>query len=121
MFTVQGVVRKGKNRGKDLGFPTANIALDIEIPEGIYLSKVQIDNKEYFALTFVGKAETFDETTYQAENYILDFERSIYGQTITVFLIKKIRDSKKFGSVDKLVEQMRKDEKIAREYFKRKK
>ncbi len=121
MFTIQGIVRKGKSRGKDLGFPTANIGLNQEIPEGIYLSKVQIDNKEYFALTFVGKAETFDETTFQAESYILDFNKSIYGQTISIWLIKKIRDSKKFGSVDKLIEQMRKDEKVAREYFKKEK
>lgn len=118
MYTIQGVVRKGKSRGKELGFPTANIALTTKIPEGVYLSKVQIDKKEHPALTFIGKAETFGETTYQAENYILDFYISIYNQWITVHLLKKIRDSKKFDSAEELVKQMKGDEKVAREYFK---
>ena len=117
MYTVQGNIRRGKQRGKDLGFPTANIPLAQNIPEGVYLSKVTIDNKDYPALTFIGKAETFGESEYQAESYILDFDQIIYDQQISVKLFKKIRDSKKFDSQEELIEQMKEDEKEARKYF----
>lgn len=118
MHVIQGTVRRGKGRGKDLGFPTANIALDTEIPEGIYLSKVQISTKEYPALTFIGVAKTFSENTYQAESYILDFNQSLYNKQITVYLLKKIRENQKFDSPEELITQMKEDELKAREYFK---
>lgn len=118
MYTIRGKVRKGKTRGKDLGFPTANIALRKVIPEGVYLSKTKISSKKYPSLTFIGKAKTFGEKIYQAETYILDFYISIYNQLITVVLIKKIRDNKKFGSSEELIKQMKEDEKVARDYFK---
>ena len=113
-----GKVKRGKSRGKDLGFPTANIALHRIISDGLYLSKTKIKNMWYPALTFIGKAKTFHETTYQSETYILDFNKNFYGEWVTIKLIQKMRENKKFNSKEDLVKQMREDEKEAKKYFK---
>lgn len=106
---IKGVVRKGKGRGKELGFPTANILLNRTVSEGVYASIITIDNHLYKAASFVGRAETFGENELQLESYILDFNRDIYGTEITVKLIEKLRESKKFPSVQSLITAIRKD------------
>ena len=103
-----GKVKKGFGKGKILGFPTANLTLAASIPPGIYLSKTKIAGQNYCSLTFIGK---------QAENYVLDFKGDLYNQWISVELIKKIRSSKKFKSDEALVQQMKKDELVARKFF----
>lgn len=100
---ITGVVKKGKGRGRELGFPTANILLNRTVSEGVYASIITIDNHPYKAASFVGRAETFGENELQLESYILDFNRDIYGTEITVKLIKKLRQSKKFPSVKSLI------------------
>lgn len=118
IYQFWGKVRKHNQRGEKLGFPTANINLNKDIPEGIYLSLLKLGNKTYPSLTFIGMAKTFAETRFHAETYILDFNQNIYGKWITVELIKKIRDNKKFSSADELIKQMKKDEQMTRKYFK---
>lgn len=108
-YFFKGKVKKGKNRGKLLGFPTANIVLNKKIPEGIYASEVLINGKVYRSATFIGEAKTFGEKDYQGESYILDFNVNIYGKLIEVRLYKKIRDNKKFPSKEALIKQMKKD------------
>lgn len=118
MITLRGKVKKGESRGKDLGFPTANIDVNKTLEEGIYISSVKLKNKTYGALTFIGKAITFNETKLQAETYILDFNQDIYNNWISITLILKIRENKKFDNINELIKEMRNDEKIARKYFK---
>lgn len=113
-----GKVRTHNKRGKSLGFPTANINLTKKIPEGIYISKTKIQNRQYPSLTFIGKAKTFNEEKFHAETYILDFNQNIYGKWISVELLKKIRGNIKFNSADELIARMKKDEDEARKYFK---
>ncbi len=147
LFTIKGKVITGAKRGKLLGFPTANIKLNQNIPEGIYISTVEIchsvldpessqeilkpirqahgpeyiegqvqkDNQK--AVTFIGASKTFNETEIKAETYILEFDQNIYGQTIEVNLLKKIRDNKKFSLEKELIDQMNKDIKEAKKYF----
>lgn len=117
MRVLWGKVRRGKNRGKKLSFPTANIALHQKIPEGVYIAKTKVHSRWYQSLAFIGAAKTFNEKTYHAETYILNFNESLYGQWITIKLLKKIRGNKKFASVNNLVKQMQEDEKEARKYF----
>ncbi|MDP3948234.1 MAG: riboflavin kinase [bacterium] len=117
MYQFWGKVRKNKQRGKSLGFPTANINLAKNIPEGIYISQAKIETFIYPALTFIGTAKTFNEKKFQAETYILNFDQSIYGKWISVKLLKKIRGNKKFNSAKDLIAQMKKDEQEARNYF----
>lgn len=103
LHIITGVVKKGKGRGKSLGFPTANILLNRMVSEGVYASIVTIDNHTYKAASFIGRAETFGENQLQLESYILDFNRNIYDKEITVKLLKKLRESKKFPSVQSLI------------------
>ena len=117
MITLRGKVKKGESRGKDLGFPTANIDVSKNLDEGIYISSVKVKNKSHGALTFIGKAITFNETNLQAETYVLDFNQDIYDNWISVTLILKIRENKKFDKIEELIKEMKNDERIAREYF----
>lgn len=117
MCMLRGKVRKHNQRGRKLGFPTANINLRKNIPEGIYISQTKIKDKKYPSLTFIGSAKTFNEKSFHAETYILDFNHNIYDRWISVELVKKIRDNKKFDFPNELIEQMKKDEQIARGYF----
>lgn len=114
---LTGVVIEGKKRGRALGFPTANIALKSSLEEGIYISQTNVGGKTYNSVTFVGKAETFDETESFAETYILDFDQDIYNQEIEIELLKKIRENMKFDSEQKLIEQIEKDVKEAKIFF----
>ena len=113
----RGKVIEGKKRGKKLGFPTANVTIPKGIPEGIYLSLTFLESKEYPSLTFIGSAKTFAETDFQAETYILNFDKDIYGEAIAVKLVRKIRDNKKFDSAEALVKQMQHDTMTAEKFF----
>lgn len=113
-----GKVRIHNQRGRKLGFPTANINVSRKIAEGIYVSKTKIGEKGYKSLTFIGTAKTFGEIKFHAENYILDFKGDLYGLWISIELLKKLRGNKKFKSADDLIKQMKDDEKMAREFFK---
>lgn len=116
-MTLRGKVRKGASRGKQLGFPTANIFLHKKVEEGIYLAKVKVGDKTYNALTFIGSAKTFNEKDVKAESYLLDFSGSLYDKWITVYLLKKLRENQKFSSANDLVVQMEKDLLVAQEFF----
>jgi riboflavin kinase/FMN adenylyltransferase len=114
---ITGMVIEGNNRGKRLGFPTLNVAMGASLPEGIYISRTEIDGETYNSLTFIGSAKTYDETVYQSETYVFDFDRDIYGQTVIVTLLEKIRDNEKFVSEEKLIEQMEEYNKKALAFF----
>lgn len=131
-FQFSGKVKRSSGRGKKLGFPTANLDVEVsgEVEEGIYvgfteitpssspLNKRENDGEGLPSLIFIGAAETFGETEKRLEVYILDFSNNLYGQTMTVELIKKIRENRKFATLGELVEQMKKDELEARDFFK---
>ena len=117
MYKFWGKVRKHNQRGRKLGFPTSNVNLAKNIPEGIYISKTKIADKIYPSVTFIGQVKTFNEKKFHSETYILDFNQKIYGLWITVKLLKKIRSNKKFNSAQELITRMKKDEEIARKYF----
>lgn len=115
-----GKVKKHNQRGRVLGFPTANVNLtnpDLIGAEGIYISKVKLEDKVYNSLTFIGKAKTYNEEKFQSETYILDFNKDIYHKFISIELLKKIRENKKFDNEKELINQMKKDEAVARKYF----
>jgi len=118
MFIYRGKVRQGAKRGRDLGFPTANILLHKKIPEGIYASEVFVKGKKYFAATFVGKAETFHEKDYKSESFLLDFSDNLYGKWITVRLHKNLRGNKKFAHAKDLIQQMQEDIVQTKKFFK---
>src|SRR3989344_1034181 len=109
MYTLRGKVIYGARRGKKLGFPTANIRLHKNIPQGIYVSRVKLGEHRFNSATFIGNATTFGSKEKLVETHILSFGKNIYNTWITVTLIKKIRDSEKFKSSQDLIDQIGKD------------
>lgn len=112
-LNFSGIVRKNTGRGKELGFPTANLEAPIGINEGIYIARAN----NMPALVFIGNAKTFYEHKRQAEAYLLDFSGDLYGQRLEIELLKRIRGNEKFASAEDLVARMKEDELEARKYF----
>lgn len=111
-YYIDGIVDHGKKMGSKLGFPTANIKLSenyVLPPEGVYVSQVIINDKKYIAASSLGINYTFNEKIPKIEAHILDFDRIIYDEKISINFIEKIRDMKKFESVDELIEIVNKD------------
>lgn len=111
-FSFQGVVKEGKKLGRQLGFPTANTEMPsgmIEPSKGVYQSIISIDGKEYTSITNIGSNPTVENILPRAETYIYGFSDNIYGKTVYVSLMRKIRDEKKFNSIDELKKQIEKD------------
>ena len=117
LYKFWGKVIKGKSRGRELGFRTANVRLHQAIPEGVYVSTCKVGREMYKAVSFVGAARTFGETRVFGETYIFDFDKNIYGCWTSVRLLKKLRGSKKFASKEELVEYIKRDVAEAKEYF----
>lgn len=111
-YSLKGIVRKGYQRGRKMGYPTANIECTFKyvIPkDGVYFTKTKIDNVEYFSFTSVGHNPTFENQDRTIETHIFDFSRDIYGCEIEVFFFEKIRENSKFKSLEDLIEQIKKD------------
>ena len=111
MLVIEGIVIGGNRLGRRLGFPTANIALsdDCAIENGVYASKVYVDGEEYSAMTNVGVRPSVDGSKRLLEAHLFDFKGLLYGLKLRVELLEKIRDERKFSSVDELREQIAKD------------
>ena len=113
--SVFGTVIKGSGRGRDLGFPTANLNLHHEIkpPSGVYATRVLLNGKEYSAITNIGVRPTFEKDAQKdgpiVEVHIIDFNGPIYGQDLEVQFLSKIREETKFGNVDELKHQLELD------------
>ena len=110
-YSFSGVVVEGDKRGRELGYPTANIKLSDEdkmLPQiGIYAVLVEIDGIEHKALLSIGKRPTFyNDGKVVPEVYIYDFNNDIYGKEIKVNLIQKLRGEEKFNSAEELIRQM---------------
>ncbi|MBN1224114.1 MAG: bifunctional riboflavin kinase/FAD synthetase [Candidatus Aminicenantes bacterium] len=117
-YEIEGTVIEGKRRGKSLGFPTANIRTDNEIiPRGVFLSRTIVEGRDFPSMTNVGKCPTFDQSTTNVESYLLNFDSDIYGKIIQVRFLKKIRTEQKFDSTQDLSRQIKKDLRLANEFF----
>lgn len=112
-FYVTGRVIKGMGRGKTIGFPTANILFSSDrlIPKtGVYKSLVKFNGLNYNSITNIGYNPTFNnETSINFETHIFDFDNDIYGDELTVELIRFIRSEKKFNNVNELISQIKND------------
>ena len=114
-FTLHGTVVEGKQLGRKLGFPTANIEASDKnkiIPGyGVYAVKVELNGADYNGMLNIGTRPTFNNNAdnRSIEVNIFDFEGDIYGKEITLKFIGKIRDEKKFETMEMLVYQLEKD------------
>ncbi|NCC47862.1 MAG: hypothetical protein EOM13_02265, partial [Clostridia bacterium] len=119
-YRLLGSVSRGIARGREFGFPTANLMLSNPhqlIPkEGIYLSKVHLGHKGFFGLTNIGKSPTVKHTgIIEIETFLIDFAGDLYGEGMQVELIKYLREEKMFANTDELIQAMHRDLQRARE------
>ncbi len=120
-YFISGRVIKGQGRGRQIGFPTANLGYDKElmVPEkGVYVTQTSFKDLIYNSVTNIGINPTFNMgNDINVETHLLDFSRDIYGEEVRVSFIKKLRSEKKFSSVNDLIAQIGNDVESARKYF----
>ena len=121
-FQVRDVVRVGDRRGRELGFPTANLEPDdrfVRPGRGVYAARAHVEAVVRDAVVNVGVRPTVDGTVERVEVHILDWEGDLYGTTLAVDLIERIRNERRFDSLDDLVEQIGADVEVARDILAR--
>lgn len=116
-LSTRGIVVHGNARGRTIGYPTANLApLDrVFLPgDGVYVVEVEHNGERYKGMASVGKNVTFEGDELRFEANIFDFSKDIYGDTIKIYWLDKIRDMVKFDGIESLLNQLKSDEVIAR-------
>jgi len=115
-WEIEGVVQKGDQRGREMGYPTANVPLKetLHPAYGVYATYVQIvedgpDSPWLPAATNIGIRPMFELQVGQVETYIFDFDRDIYGKTLRIKPVKRLRGEAKFGNLDALISQIGQD------------
>ena len=121
-FMLSGTVIKGKEIGRTIQYPTANIELSQDyklVPkEGVYAVQSIIDNKLVYGLTSIGTNPTVGGTLKTIETHFLDFNDNLYGKNLTIEFLSHIRGEKTFGSIDALKSAIQNDEVFARNFLK---
>lgn len=111
-YSVEGVVIEGARRGKELlNIPTANIATSNELlpKDGVYAVIVDIGKKRFGGAANIGNNPTFREKKFSFEVHIIGLEKELLGETLRIHFVRRIRDERRFNSIDELAHQMRKD------------
>lgn len=121
-YRLSGTVERGDRRGRDLGFPTANLSpgqpgMTLTVPgDGIYATWALLPSgMAYASATSIGLRPTFGGRSRVVESYLIDFEGDLYGQSMTLEFVAKLRDERKFDGREPLMDQMRRDTDQARE------
>jgi riboflavin kinase/FMN adenylyltransferase len=118
---VSAEVIHGDKRGRELGFPTANLRLDAAcgLRHGVYAVRAGFGGRRYDGVASFGRRPMFDNGAVLLEVFLFDFAGELYGQRIDVAFIEWIRDEEVFASVDELVVRMKEDSRLARAALKR--
>jgi len=120
-YFFSGVVVKGKQLGRTIGFPTANIKINEDyklIPKnGVYIVKSNYDKKIVFGLMNIGTRPTVEGTNQTIEVFFLDFDKAIYDESLTIEIIEFIRNEQKFDSLNDLKNQINEDKNFALNYI----
>jgi riboflavin kinase/FMN adenylyltransferase len=117
-YSLRGPVVHGDKRGRTIGFPTANVGVtaDRALPaHGIYATWAEVGGRRYQSATNVGTRPTFDGRTVSVEAYLMDFEGDIYDQTLRLEFVARLREERRFDSVEALVAEMQRDVERARQ------
>ena len=122
-YSLSGIISKGKQLGRTIGYPTANIKIEEEyklIPlNGVYIAQSILNGKTVFGMMNIGTRPTVDGTTQTIEINFFDFKQDLYGQEITVSLLHRMRSEQKFESLDALKIQLSKDKINAQSYIRK--
>jgi riboflavin kinase/FMN adenylyltransferase len=119
-YFIEGTVTRGAGRGRGLGFPTANLCPDNELvpPAGVYATMVGIDGVVWPSITNIGMRPTFGDVDRPViEAHIFDFNRDLYGRTLRLSFVQRLRDERAFPDVDALRAQIDADCRSARHLF----
>ena len=122
MTCFRGVVRHGKARGRQLGFPTANLEVgsgnQLLLERGVYVGRVKWEEEvEFGTLINIGVRPTFAEEELVVELHILDFSGDLYGKTLEVTVWRRLREEKAFARVEELKKQIDLDIEQARVFL----
>ncbi|MFB6246949.1 MAG: bifunctional riboflavin kinase/FAD synthetase [Salinibacter sp.] len=118
-YRLEGVVSRGEGRGRKIGYPTANLALEDPrklVPKrGVYATRVTLpDGRSCGGMMNIGRRPTFDEMAVTVEVHLFDFEGNLYGDTLSVQFLRRLRDEQKFDSPEDLTMQLSEDERHCR-------
>ena len=120
-FAIEGTVIEGDRRGRELGFPTANLDTDglVLPPNGVYAAHVRLGQEAHRAVLNIGLRPTLakPEPTLQVEAHLLDFDGELYGQVMEIEFVEQLRDEQRFDSTDELAAQISRDIEHARTLF----
>lgn len=121
-YEISGTVIQGNQLGRTIGFPTANIRVDSDLKlipfNGVYAVRVKISDELHFGVLNIGTKPTVNQTNEKSiEVYIFDFDSEIYGELVSLFFEKQIRNEEKFANLDELKKAISNDEVICRQYF----
>jgi riboflavin kinase / FMN adenylyltransferase len=122
-FTILGTVSEGKQLGRRLGFPTANLRAHNEQfpPNGVYAAKAWLDGKEHGGVVNIGVRPTIEHEAGERllELHLFDFDREIYGQDVEVAFLQHLRPEQKFSGIEELRAQIKRDAENARRIYQR--
>ena len=109
--TIEGVVEHGRRLGRELGFPTANMAVpdSVTAVDGVYYSRAEVDGTLYDAMSNLGSNPSVGGAVRHLETHIFGFGGSLYGRTLRVELVRKIRDERRFATIGELRAQIARD------------
>ncbi len=115
-YSIEGTVISGHSRGREIGFPTANITTPNELApkEGVYAVTLEVEGKLYKGAANIGSNPTFGDSSVSYEAHLFDFTGDLYGKFLKMKFIKRVRDEFKFKSTEELKEQIRKDLELVR-------
>lgn len=108
---IEGVVEHGRRLGRELGFPTANLSVPDGIcaADGVYRSRAEVDGEVYDAMSNLGRNPSVGGTQRRLETHLFGFEGSLYGRTLRVELLERIREERTFPTIEALREQIARD------------
>lgn len=117
MNTITGVVVKGNQLGRTIGYPTVNLVPDDEtsaLRKGVYAARVKVGERLYDAMANIGIRPTIEQHDLVVEAHLFDFSEDIYGETITIIFYDFIREEMKFSGIEELKEKMENDKMVIR-------
>ena len=120
-YFIRGEVVHGRQLGRTIGMPTANLQVPTEKlipPNGVYVTRCRLQERILYGITNIGTKPTVDGRDVGVETYLFSFDEDIYGEEITVEFLHYVRKEQKFDSVAQLIEQMHRDAEFGMQYVK---
>lgn len=110
-YSLIGKVVHGDGRGREIGFPTANIETQNQVypPNGVYAIRAKLEERWLDGVLNIGMRPTFNGVNIQVEGHFFNFDEIIYGKLVEIFFVKKIRSERKFPNIEFLVQQIQRD------------